>query len=75
MQKKQSLNVAEYLSGLTKDNTDEVASTLEKTPALILQCVNIIENWNSKMKNLCTSIFEVLVSHIAFFISSCNNIN
>ncbi|VVC32081.1 Dynein heavy chain, domain-2,Dynein heavy chain domain,Dynein heavy chain, domain-1,Dynein heavy chain, P- [Cinara cedri] len=58
MQKKQSLNAAEYLNGLTKDNTDEVALTLEKTPALILQCVNIIENWNLKMKNLCSSIFE-----------------
>lgn len=59
MFKKQSLNVTEYLSGLTKDNLDETAATLEKTPAMILQCVNILENWNTKMKNLCSSIFEV----------------
>lgn len=59
MFKKQSLNATEYLCGLTKDNVDEVAATLERTPALILQCVNIIENWNSKMKQFCSSIFEV----------------
>lgn len=61
MCKKQSLNATEYLSGLTKDNIDEVAETLEKTPAMILQCVNIIETWNSKMKHLCSSIFEVFI--------------
>lgn len=59
MSKKQSLNVTEYLSGLTKDNLEETVATLEKTPAMILQCVNILENWNTKMKNLCSSIFEV----------------
>lgn len=59
MFKKQSLIVTEYLSGLTKDNVEEVAVILEKTPAMILQCVNILENWISKMKILCTSIFEV----------------
>lgn len=59
MVKKQSLNVTEYLSGLTKDNIDEIAVTLERTPAMILQCVNILENWNSKMKTLCSSIIEV----------------
>lgn len=58
---KQSLNVTEYLSGLTKDNIDEVATTLEKTPAMILQCVNILETWNSRMTNLCSSIFEVFI--------------
>lgn len=61
MLKKQSLNVTEYLSGLTKDNIEEVAISLERTPAIILQCVNILENWNSKMKNLCSSIFEVFI--------------
>lgn len=59
MSKKQSLSVTEYLSGLTQDNVDETAATLERTPAMILQCVNILENWNSKMKNLGSSIFEV----------------
>lgn len=59
MSKKRSLNVTEYLSGLTKDSLNETAATLEKTPAMILQCVNILENWNTKMKNLCSSIFEV----------------
>lgn len=61
MAKKQSLNVTEYLSGLSKVNLEEVAATLEKTPAMILQCVNILENWNSKMKNLCSNIFEVII--------------
>lgn len=61
MTKKQSLNVTEYLSGLSKVNLEEVAATLEKTPAMILQCVNILENWNSKMKNLCSNIFEVII--------------
>lgn len=61
MFKKQSLNVTEYLSGLTKDNIEEVAATLEKTPAMILQCVNILETWNSRMTNLCSSIFEVFM--------------
>lgn len=59
MLKKQSLNATEYLSGLTKDNVDEIAVILERTPAMVLQCVNILENWNLKMKNFCTSIFEV----------------
>lgn len=60
MSKKQSLNVTEYLIGLTKNNIEEIAATLERTPAMILQCVNILETWNSKMKTLCSSIFEVL---------------
>lgn len=61
MSKKQSLNVTEYLVGLTKDNVEETAAILERTPSMILQCVNILENWNSKMKTLCSSIFEVLL--------------
>jgi len=61
MLKRQSLKATEYLSGLTKDNVEEIAEALEKTPAMILQCVNILENWNSKMKNLCSSIFEVII--------------
>lgn len=61
MLKRQSLKATEYLSGLTKDNVEEIAEALEKTPAMILQCVNILENWNSKMKNLCSSIFEVTI--------------
>lgn len=61
MLKRQSLKATEYLSGLTKDNVKEIAEALEKTPAMILQCVNILENWNSKMKNLCSSIFEVII--------------
>lgn len=61
MSKKQSINVTEYLSGLTKDNVEEVASSLERTPAMILQCVNVLETWNSRMKNLCSSIFEVFL--------------
>lgn len=64
MSKKQSLNVTEYLVGLTKDNIEETAATLERTPAMILQCVNILENWNSKMKTLCSSIFEVLLIYL-----------
>lgn len=59
MLKKQSLNATEYLSGLTEDNVDEIAVTLERTPAMVLQCVDILENWNSKMKNFCSSISEV----------------
>jgi len=61
MLKRQSLKATEYLTGLTKDNVEEIAEALEKTPAMILQCVNILENWNSKMKNLCSSIFEVII--------------
>lgn len=61
MLKRQSLKATEYLSGLKKDNVEEIAEALEKTPAMILQCVNILENWNSKMKNLCSSIFEVII--------------
>jgi len=68
MSKKQSLSVTEYLSGLTPDNVDETAATLERTPSMILQCVNILENWNSKMKNLCSSIFEVLTINCLYFI-------
>lgn len=71
MSKKQSLNVTEYLSGLTKDNVDEIAITLERTPAMILQSVNILENWNSKMKNLCSSIFEVFTIIVLYYVYLC----
>lgn len=73
MFKKKSLNVTEYLSGLTKDNIEEVAATLEKTPAMILQCVNILETWNSRMTNLCSSIFEVLIIILFLLMKSNKN--
>lgn len=66
MSKRQSLKATEYLSGLNKDNVEEIAEALEKTPAMILQCVNILENWNSKMKNLCSNIFEVIIITVKY---------
>lgn len=59
--KRQSTSVINHFNALTKDNIEEVTITIEKTPAMVLQCVNILEVWINKMKNLLSDIFEVLL--------------
>ncbi|XP_050548556.1 uncharacterized protein LOC126910232 [Daktulosphaira vitifoliae] len=57
--KKQSTSVINHFDALIRDNIEEISITIEKTPAMVLQCVNVLEVWNNKMKNLLSNIIEI----------------